>query len=77
LIKHNHQELYDEFYDYVGQDLFDRIKYGQEILKEELEEWGCQTTDSFLKSWRDNSDNEFQKWLNEKGKNKYERNTKL
>lgn len=66
MIKYNHQELYDEFYDYVGQDLFDRIKYGQEILKEELEEWGCQTTDNFLKSWRGNSDDEFQKWLNEK-----------
>lgn len=61
------QDLYDRFYDYLGQDLYDRIKKGEHISREELELWGCNSVQDFLDTWRGNSDEEYQKWLIEQG----------
>ena len=58
-------ELWDRFYDYMGQELFDRIKAGESILIEELQGWGCMNVSEFIDRWRGNSEEEFQKWLND------------
>ena len=61
------QDLYDRFYDYVGEGLYDRIKNGEHISQEELELWGCDSVQDFLDTWRGNSEEEYQKWLIEHG----------
>jgi hypothetical protein len=34
------QDLWDEFYDYVGQDLYDAIQSGKYIRQETFDMWG-------------------------------------
>lgn len=61
------QELYDRFYDYEGQDIYDAIKSGKRIDKEILDRWQCKDKQEFLDTWRGNSDEEYKKWLEENG----------
>lgn len=62
------QAIYDRFYDYYGQDYYDRIKSGEKIKEEEwLEIWGVHNAEEFLKYWRGNSDEAYEKWRKENG----------
>lgn len=60
-------ELWDLFYDYAGQDLYDRIQSGKKITQNELNMWHCKNTQEFLATWRGNSEKAFRKWLKDKG----------
>jgi hypothetical protein len=57
------QELYDRFYDYEGQDIYDTIISGEKVSKEVLDRWHCENEKEFLETWRGNSDEEYKKWL--------------
>lgn len=59
------QEIYDSFFDYVGEELYYRIKCGEKLTDEDKRYWSIETEEEFLNTWRGNSEEEFQKYLKE------------
>lgn len=60
--------IYDRFYDYYGQQWYDRIQNNDNINEEEwLKIWGVHSAKEFLKCWRGNSDEAYNKWRKENG----------
>lgn len=57
------QELYDQFFDYEGQMVYDDIASGIDVGQEILHRLGCKDKNEFLDTWRGNSDEAYEKWL--------------
>ena len=63
-----HQDrTYDRFYDYEGEIVYHHIKNGGKLSDEDKQRWNCKDESEFLKTWRSNSDEAFEKWLVEHG----------
>ena len=63
----NQDRTYDRFYDYEGEIIYNHIKNGGKLSDEDKQIWNCKDEDEFLKTWRGNSDEAFEKWLIEYG----------
>ncbi len=61
------QGLYDLFFDYQGQMIYDDIVSGRGVEQEILHRWGCKDEKEFLSTWRGNSDEIYKKWLKDNG----------
>jgi len=61
------QNLYDRFFDYEGQMVYDDIVSGKGAEREILNGWGCKDETEFLDSWRGNSDDAYERWIRDNG----------